>query len=252
MLLGYEPDTALSLLAKRTTAANPAATKFMLDREHLANMARLHVQAAQERQARNANARLRDVTFQVGDKVLLSTTKLPLKLGSSAHKFQPRYVGPFTITRRTEIDRLSLLIPDLADAEKAARLIKLLPREILFGIVARGVPFTSTYRVLAEVTEQLDYALRNSSDSAPMDLNSIQTNRFVPRHEAGNRRSGGRHPQGNSNGEHNGRLQPLTPEERAKLQAEGKCFRCRQPGHIAPNCPGRPRPAQAPNGVKRR
>ena len=29
----------------------------------------------------------------------------------------------------------------------------------------------------------------------------------------------------------------LTPEERAALQSSGSCFRCRQPGHMARNCP---------------
>jgi hypothetical protein len=30
---------------------------------------------------------------------------------------------------------------------------------------------------------------------------------------------------------------PLTPEERDRLRKIGGCFYCRQPGHIAPNCP---------------
>ena len=32
-------------------------------------------------------------------------------------------------------------------------------------------------------------------------------------------------------------LKPLTPEERQRLIRENKCFRCRQPGHIARECP---------------
>lgn len=34
-------------------------------------------------------------------------------------------------------------------------------------------------------------------------------------------------------------LKPLTPEERQRLIRENKCFRCRQPGHIARECPMR-------------
>lgn len=32
-------------------------------------------------------------------------------------------------------------------------------------------------------------------------------------------------------------LKPLTPEERARLREQNKCFRCRKPGHIAADCP---------------
>ena len=41
------------------------------------------------------------------------------------------------------------------------------------------------------------------------------------------------------------RLAKLTPELRAQLSAEGRCFRCREPGHIAATCPGF-RPSTAP------
>ena len=36
----------------------------------------------------------------------------------------------------------------------------------------------------------------------------------------------------------------LTKEEKQKLQAEGRCFRCQKQGHISRNCPQRP-PARA-------
>ena len=35
----------------------------------------------------------------------------------------------------------------------------------------------------------------------------------------------------------NVRLGPLTDEERKKLSAKGRCFRCRQQGHMSRNCP---------------
>ena len=33
------------------------------------------------------------------------------------------------------------------------------------------------------------------------------------------------------------RLNPLTPEDRKKLMSEGRCFRCRQQGHMSRACP---------------
>lgn len=35
----------------------------------------------------------------------------------------------------------------------------------------------------------------------------------------------------------NRKLSPLTQAERDRLRKIGGCFRCREPGHIAPNCP---------------
>ena len=32
----------------------------------------------------------------------------------------------------------------------------------------------------------------------------------------------------------------LTDAEKAKLQSEGRCFRCKKQGHISRNCPDRP------------
>ena len=37
----------------------------------------------------------------------------------------------------------------------------------------------------------------------------------------------------------------LTEDERAKLQKEGRCFRCKRQGHISRNCPDKPKEAKA-------
>ena len=57
--------------------------------------AKEHLRAAQERQKAWADKRRRDVTYQVGDLVLLSTKNLRL---AGPRKLMPRWVGPFPIT----------------------------------------------------------------------------------------------------------------------------------------------------------
>ena len=41
-------------------------------------------------------------------------------------------------------------------------------------------------------------------------------------------------------------LKKLTEEDRKKLSAEGRCFRCRKQGHMSRTCPGNPGPPPAP------
>ena len=67
------------------------------------------------------------------------------------------------------------------------------------------------------------YSLRNGHSSAtPMELGNMQHR--------------GR----------NGRFRRLTNEERETLRKKGGCFYCRQPGHMASECPQRPKPKPKP------
>jgi hypothetical protein len=78
-----------------------------------------------------------------------------------------------------------------------------------------------------------------SSSSAPMDLSNIN----VTQHAAdGPQFHDDDTPTATINGVFNNnysnkKLEPLSPEEREKLRREGKCFRCRQQGHLASTCP---------------
>lgn len=47
---------------------------------------------------------------------------------------------------------------------------------------------------------------------------------------------GGREPPGPQMGVRRGRVENLTREEFDRLSKEGKCFNCKQPGHLARNC----------------
>ncbi|KAJ9510585.1 hypothetical protein QJQ45_027430, partial [Haematococcus lacustris] len=76
---------------------SPSAESFAKKWEHEVKHAQECMRVAQDRQQRYANKRRRDVTFSVGDSVLLSTKNLRNAPGR-ARKFLPRYVGPFKVT----------------------------------------------------------------------------------------------------------------------------------------------------------
>ena len=74
----------------------PHADKVFQRISHLIAMAKKHLLAAQSRQKAYADTKRQDVTFIVGDQVLLSTENLRLQ---GSRKLLPRFVGPFTVTK---------------------------------------------------------------------------------------------------------------------------------------------------------
>lgn len=62
--------------------------------------AKAALKTAQERQAHYANTKRQDISYKVGDRVLLSTANLKLRTDGPASKFNPRWCGPFAITER--------------------------------------------------------------------------------------------------------------------------------------------------------
>lgn len=106
---GWEPVTPLSAEIHRNPDKSPAgihaqgdrvpaALRFVTDlHERMAKAKRL-IQGAQDRQKAYADQGRRELIFEIGDKVLLSTKYINLKTGTTAvNKLLPQWIGPFEV-----------------------------------------------------------------------------------------------------------------------------------------------------------
>ena len=97
---GQHPHTPLSLSVPPLTTPSKPVARFLSEiREHLAQ-ARKAIIKAQDVQAKYANEKRRDLSFNVGDKVLLSSKRLKLaRAENTQEKLLPRYYGPYTVLK---------------------------------------------------------------------------------------------------------------------------------------------------------
>lgn len=95
-----------------TSSKNPEAVERIRRLKADLDLARKNIESAQHRQARYADQHRRDVTFGVGDKVLLSTEHLKM-IGADRRtpKFSNRYIGPFTVKRIVNSNAYELDLP---------------------------------------------------------------------------------------------------------------------------------------------
>lgn len=110
---GREVSAPLDLAIEeaRTTRQPDAAARIQQLHRDL-ETAKEHLLKAQLRQAHYADKHRREVRFQVGDEVLLSTTHLKLLGGGErTAKFTYKYIGPFKITRVVNNNAYELDLP---------------------------------------------------------------------------------------------------------------------------------------------
>lgn len=130
----------------------------------------------------------------------------------------------------------ALEIPDITDAELKDRFIRGLKKETMKDVRMRA---PSSFEQAVQLAERYDSMLytnpRNHAipfgsgpGPAPMELGAITDNR----------RS---YHTTNPNQSHGGSRPKLTPEMRNQLIRDGKCFYCRNPGHLALDCAERKR-----------
>lgn len=89
---------------------NPSVQAMFENMSTVLLEAKQMLHAAQQRQKAYADRNRREVSFDVGQQVLLSTKNLTLKMIGSA-KLMPKYVGPFTIVKQINPVAYKLKLP---------------------------------------------------------------------------------------------------------------------------------------------
>jgi hypothetical protein len=109
---GRDPRLPLSLPQSQSPVPHAAAFADRM-KKGLAD-AKNCLQAAQQRQKMYYDQKRRDVTFQVGEEVLLSTKNISLRRPGdkgSTHKLMPKYIGPFKIKHVVGRGAYALTLP---------------------------------------------------------------------------------------------------------------------------------------------
>eukprot|EP00923_Selenidium_pygospionis_P012090 GHVN01020568.1.p1 GENE.GHVN01020568.1~~GHVN01020568.1.p1 ORF type:complete len:290 (+),score=33.77 GHVN01020568.1:377-1246(+) len=94
---------------KIRTAVDPTAASFVTNAQERVEMARRNLLSAQQRQRAYVDRRWRELEFNVGDSVWLSTKHL--NIHPSSRKLAPKFVGPFKVLRRVGEVAYKLALP---------------------------------------------------------------------------------------------------------------------------------------------
>ena len=78
---------------------NPAAIEKLQQLKKDWDQANINLQHAKQQQTHYANKSRRDISFQLGDKVMLSTEHLNLKELKQTRKLLPKFIGPYEIIK---------------------------------------------------------------------------------------------------------------------------------------------------------
>jgi hypothetical protein len=106
-MYGQHPVTLNDALTRSLPNANdsilepPAVNKLIEGTGQATALSQPSIKRANDRMTANVNKSRRDIQFQVGDLVLLSTANLRLPLGTKrVKKLAPKFIGPFSILER--------------------------------------------------------------------------------------------------------------------------------------------------------
>jgi hypothetical protein len=108
---GHHPITPASLFKPPPTEV-PATDQFAANIATALTSAKNLITVAQNRQKQYADQHRRELTFQTGDQVYLSTAHIALPARTQVRKLAPKYTGPFTITHQISDLAYKLELPD--------------------------------------------------------------------------------------------------------------------------------------------
>ena len=97
-------------LSSHSKSVNQSAEQMFETLRVALEQATKNLEQAQQRQAHFANQHRKEVEFAVGDKVFLSTRDLHLR--HRAPKLDPKFIGPYEVTKRVGKVSYQLALPD--------------------------------------------------------------------------------------------------------------------------------------------
>jgi hypothetical protein len=100
----------LTPLTADVESAVPSAARFVRQRQETLERAKECLMRAQDRQREQTNRKRREVSYAVGQEVLLSTRNIELK-APGAEKLMPKWIGPFPITQLVGPVAVKLTLP---------------------------------------------------------------------------------------------------------------------------------------------
>lgn len=157
-----------------------------------------------------------------------------------------------TLQQRTSVRQYAMMmrntsmdIPGITNEELKDRFLRGLKQKVREEVRIRA---PATFEEAVQVAERYDtlrynttrqsadfFGKRAADSAVPMELGAVTSS-----YASGSRPYHNR----NRSQPNSGGRERLTPELRQQLLKEGKCFYCREPGHVAAKCPKRPKVAQ--------
>ena len=123
---GFHPTVPATFIAPNPSCMDRDAAKYLDTLRDIHTSISRELELAKAQQSEQANRHRRDLTFQVGDRVRLSSDHVTLADYPSS-KFRPRYLGPFTVTKVISPVSYKLALPSTMTLHPVFHVSRLLP-----------------------------------------------------------------------------------------------------------------------------